>query len=344
MIEHILHIANHAVMVTGFVFAMMVITDFINVVTNGGAQKWTSKSKFKQYFVGSLLGAIPGCTGAFMSVTMYCHRFIGFGAITAAMIATAGDASFVMLAMFPGQALLIFLIIFILGILLAPLAERFGKLLKVNPAKTCNEKGIHNHIEPKFLWSIKAIIDDLKEFHFSKYLLLFINIVFLLLIISGMVGPHEWNWGRITMAVLLSFMVIIVLLSPEHFIEEHIWYHIIRRHLWKIFLWTLLAMFTVHFATEHYDLQGLIQGNQVWILLFAGLIGILPDSAPHIMFVVLFSKGLIPFSVLLTSSIVQDGHGMLPLLSMSLKDSIYIKIFNFLTGITIGYIVLAFGY
>jgi hypothetical protein len=33
-------------------------------------------------------------------------------------------------------------------------------------------------------------------------------------------------------------------------------------------------------------------------------------------------------SVLFTTSFVQDGHGMLPLLSYSIKDSILIKAFN----------------
>ncbi|MCK4348834.1 MAG: hypothetical protein KAW47_09485, partial [Thermoplasmatales archaeon] len=52
-----------------------------------------------------------------------------------------------------------------------------------------------------------------------------------------------------------------------------------------------------------------------WVLLIASLIAIIPEFGPHLVFVTMFAKGLIPFSVLLASSIVQDGHGMLPLLS-----------------------------
>jgi len=52
-------------------------------------------------------------------------------------------------------------------------------------------------------------------------------------------------------------------------------------------------------------------------------------------------KGVDP---LFTSSFVQDGHGMLLLLSYSLKDSVLIKIFNLVFGIAVGGIFFALGF
>ena len=52
--------------------------------------------------------------------------------------------------------------------------------------------------------------------------------------------------------------------------------------------------------------------------------------------VMLYSKGLIPFSILLASSIVQDGHGMLPLLSYTFRDSLLVKLLNLLFGVAVG--------
>jgi len=81
------------------------------------------------------------------------------------------------------------------------------------------------------------------------------------------------------------------------------------------------------------------------IFLFVGaLVGLIPESGPHLIFVTLFAQGLIPFSVFLTSSIVQDGHGMLPMLSYSFKDSIRLKIFNLVIGVSIGLILLAINF
>jgi len=61
-------------------------------------------------------------------------------------------------------------------------------------------------------------------------------------------------------------------------------------------------------------------------------------------FVMLYANGMIPFSILLASSIVQDGHGMLPLLSYTVKDSMLIKLFNLVFGIVIGLAFYLLGY
>ena len=58
----------------------------------------------------------------------------------------------------------------------------------------------------------------------------------------------------------------------------------------------------------------------------------------------MIAKGVIPFSVLFTSSFVRDGHGMLPLLSYTVKDSILIKILNLLFGLGIGMILYLIGW
>ncbi|OYV02562.1 hypothetical protein CGW93_04855 [candidate division bacterium WOR-3 4484_18] len=73
-----------------------------------------------------------------------------------------------------------------------------------------------------------------------------------------------------------------------------------------------------------------------WVLVISAIVGVIPESGPHIIFVMMFAKGLIPVSVLVTSSIVQDGHGMLPLLSYTPKDAIYIKLFNLIVGLAVG--------
>jgi hypothetical protein len=74
------------------------------------------------------------------------------------------------------------------------------------------------------------------------------------------------------------------------------------------------------------------------------LIGIIPDVAPQFVFVFMFAEGVIPFSVLLTSSMAQNGHALLPLLSYSLKDTITIKSFNIVFALIVGTIVMGLGF
>jgi hypothetical protein len=86
-----------------------------------------------------------------------------------------------------------------------------------------------------------------------------------------------------------------------------------------------------------------IRQHMPWMFLIGALIGIIPESGPHFIIVMLYAKGIIPFAVLFTSSFVQDGHGMLPLLSYSIKDSLVIKLFNLAFGLGAGGILFAIG-
>jgi hypothetical protein len=56
---------------------------------------------------GTLLGVFPGCGGAIIAVTQFSRGHLSFGALVATLIATMGDAMFLLLARDPGSAALI---------------------------------------------------------------------------------------------------------------------------------------------------------------------------------------------------------------------------------------------
>lgn len=72
------------------------------------------------------------------------------------------------------------------------------------------------------------------------------------------------------------------------------------------------------------------------VLLFACLIGLIPESGPHLVFVTLFAKRAIPFGILVGNSIVQDGHGMLPMLAHSKRAFLGIKLVNLVVRFVVG--------
>ncbi|HIE03364.1 MAG TPA: selenocysteine protein, partial [Candidatus Latescibacteria bacterium] len=92
-----------------------------------------------------------------------------------------------------------------------------------------------------------------------------------------------------------------------------------------------------------WNLEAFVRAHMFWVLLIAALVGVIPESGPHLIFTMMFAKGLIPFSVLLTGSIVQDGHGMLPLLAYTFRDSMIVKLFNLVIGLSIGLILYKTG-
>lgn len=122
---------------------------------------------------------------------------------------------------------------------------------------------------------------------------------------------------------------------PEHFLEEHLWNHVAKKHVPNIFLWTFGAPLVMAILIEHFNLESWIQQSQFLILVIAFLVGLIPESGPHMIFVTLFAQGMIPFSILAASSIVQDGHGMLPLLAHSRKAFIVVKIINLMFGLAV---------
>ncbi len=121
-----------------------------------------------------------------------------------------------------------------------------------------------------------------------------------------------------------------------HYLKEHVWKHIVKRHIWRVFLWTFFALLLVNAGMEFWGLEGFVKEHMGLVLLLAVVVGIIPTSGPHLVFVMMFADGLIPFSVLLANSIAQDGHGMLPLLSYTVRDSILIKAFNLAAAFLVG--------
>jgi hypothetical protein len=335
-------ILEHTFMIAVFVFVMMLIVDFLDMFSKRRLTAIVKGGIWRQYAVASFLGVTPGCLGAFTSVSLYVHGLLSFGALTGAMIATSGDEAFVMLAKFPGTAMLLFGLLFILGIPLAWVADRIVKATGYVPCESCILQEYHPEMEVyQFSW--KGLTENLTRVSSPRYLLLLLFGFFFLAILLGIAGSQSWDWERITFLILLSLGLFILVSVSDHYLKEHIWSHIIKAHIWRIFLWTFLALVVVHMGLNYWDFKGLISNNIRWMFLLGALVAIIPESGPHLIFVMLFAEGVIPFSVLFTSSFVQDGHGILPLLAYTVKDSILIKILNLIFGLGIGMILYLLG-
>ena len=86
----ILGILKHALMITVFVFVMMLLVDFIDTASKRRVSEIMKGGQWRQYALTSFLGSTPGCLGAFMNVSLYVHGVITFGALVGGMIAPPG--------------------------------------------------------------------------------------------------------------------------------------------------------------------------------------------------------------------------------------------------------------
>ena len=300
----------HALMITSFVFIMMLLIEYLNVLTKGNWQDSLKNNRWGQYVLSAFLGAVPGCLGAFTVVSLYSHQVVSLGALVAAMVATSGDEAFVMFSMFPVKAFWLTVSLFVIGIFSGYASDFIFKKQDTLIAHLNHELPMHDEEETCHCFSGGQFWPQLKNITFQRALLIGIFVLFLFFLITGTIGSKEWDWKKITFASGAVFGLFVVLTVPDHFIEEHLWIHVVKKHVPRIFLWTFGALLAIHFIEQFIHLESWIRDNYFWVLLIAVLVGIIPESGPHLVFVTLFAAGSLPFSILIASSIVQDGHGL----------------------------------
>lgn len=326
---------THAIMITGFVFVMMLLIEYLNVFTQGAWQKGLRGSRWQQYLLASLLGAFPGCLGAFAVVSLFSHRVISLGAVVAAMIATSGDESFVMLSMMPSTALFVFLILFFIGIVTGVLTDLLIGERAAQWRNACDALDLHEeeicHCFPR-----GHISEQWKHCTLPRGVLSLVLFLFIFCLLSGQLGPADWNWVKVSLLLTSGMGLFIVSTVPDHFLEEHLWEHLVKVHVPRVFIWTFGALLLMHVLVDYFHLAAWMRENHLLLLTIACLVGLVPESGPHLVFLTLFIQGAVPFSILIASSIVQDGHGMLPLLADSRMNFIRIKAINFSVGLLVG--------
>ena len=383
---------RNAVLITGLVVVMMMMIESLNIESRGMVFKGLKKTKFGQVVIASLLGSIPGCMGGFATVSLYTHRMFSFGALVAMMIASSGDEAFVMLAMIPEQALILFAVLFVLAILVGVGVDFVHDRIH---SKKCDKHdhsdcGAESECHDGYVVHTPECHDDTagsgaedkdrkdqKRHYGWKRMLMFAGLaVFIAALATGRLGHdhsahaghdhgHEGHvhteacehghhhheeefsshgidllsedWMNVLFAGLSVIVLFVLLFASDHFVEGHLWEHIVKRHLPTIFAWTSGVLLVLGFALQYVEIDHWISDNTALMILLATLIGIIPESGPHLIFVTLFATGAVPFPVLLASSISQDGHASIPLLAESRKSFAWAKLINCGVALAAGY-------
>ena len=334
-------ILGNTLTITWFVAVMMVLVEYGNVLSVDRLRSALCGSRWTQYMVAASLGAVPGCLGAFVVVALFIHGSVRLGAVVACMVATSGDEAFVMLATFPKTAVLMTLALSAIGVITGVLTDSVSGSASRHGA--CGDMVVHGDAGACKCFEPGTIIDALRRPSAARGVLVIGTTLFVLGILSGSLGPPAWGWIRVTFLLLSAFALFVVATVPEHFIEEHLWQHVVMRHVPRVFLWTLGSMVLVALLDTSAG-SVVILRNSPWLTLVgSATLGLVPESGPHLVVVMLYAAGKIPVGTLVASSIVQDGHGMLPLLAHSWRDFLKVKAINLAAGLLVGCIMLMAG-
>ena len=332
-----------ALLITGLVIIMMMMLEWFNVSSGGRLKAVSGSSRLGRVVLGALLGVVPGCVGGFAGVSLYSHGLISFGALVAMMIASSGDEAFVMLAMFPAKAMLLFAVLLVIGIAAGLLVD------VIFPHKShsdCCEE--HFEVHGGDSHGIGRSWRNLAHPCWQRVVMLAGIALFIAALALGIFGDEEHSastgleifdeyWINLLFAVCSLLALWFVAVGSDHFVKEHLWHHVIGKHFLKVFLWSFGALLIIGIGTHFFDLDSVVKGNIPILILLAVLIGLIPESGPHLIFVTLFAGGMIPFSVLLASSISQDGHAGLPLLAESKTGFLKVKAINAAVAAIVAY-------
>ena len=332
---------TRALMITAFVSVMMITVEYLSVLTRGTFQVALSRNRWTQYAAAALLGALPGCLGAFTIVALYTHRAVSLGAVVATMIATSGDEAFVLFAVIPGQALSLTVGLALIGFLVGPVVDFFARSRRAT--EPCLDLMIHDTDDCRCFPGIE-VLKQWRHPGWARIVLTVAMLAFFAFVSAGLLGPSVRTWIRATLLAVSLFGAFVVSTVPYHFLHDHLWGHVVVKHVPRVFAWTFGVLLTFNALGEFIDVGAYVQSNTWGVLIASGLIGIIPESGPHLVFVTMFADQLIPISILVASSIVQDGHGMLPLLAESRRDFIWIKMINLAVGLGVGGLLLMLGY
>ena len=240
-----------------------------------------------------LLGAIPGCAGGFVVVSLFTHRLLSFGALIGGMVATFGDEALFMAAQSPKQALILTGILFVIGFVT-------GLLLLKIPTGNLVTSETHDFV----------LHEEHKHLHEN---------------------PQDRHWKE----------------RIIHFFQEHVWEHVIKQHALKLFLYAFGTLLVLGVLNQYFDLQ-MVMVNNSWtkwvLLLIAVSIGLLPVSGPHLIFVMLFLQGSLPFSLLIANSIAQNGHAGIPMIAQSKRNFLIMKLTTMAIGLLVGGTLLGIGF
>ena len=118
--------------VTVFVAAMVLLFSWLQYATSGRFVEYIRKREKLQPIIGALMGLTPGCGGAIVMMPMYARGYVTYGTVVATLIATLGDAAFVLIgaavvdSRFIAPMLAVHVISFVVGVSWGYLVDMTG--------------------------------------------------------------------------------------------------------------------------------------------------------------------------------------------------------------------------
>jgi hypothetical protein len=311
--------------------------------------------------IAALLGALPGCGGAIIVVTQYVRGQVGFGALIAVLIATMGDAAFLLLAREPLTALVIFATGIVVGSISGYLLEALHGPDFLRRTATDGEAPAAGDSDRSPRQRSTAIFQPI-------WIALVLPGLVLALPMAFLIDPNQWfgPLAPLQPATLLGFAggVLAIVMWCLHFTANPSQQYpginpgdrpgecippatstgnsIVARVINDtnfVTVWVIVAFLSyeliVHFSGA--DISGWFAAWAPLTPLIAVLVGFLPGCGPQIVVTTLYLSGALPLGALIANAISNDGDALFPAIALAPRAAIVATLYTGIPALIVGY-------
>ena len=327
------------------VYLQVSVFVFFTLALYYGFEKWLDidlmafvKSNARyQVPVAAILGALPGCGGAIVVITAFAKGSVSFGAVTAVLVATMGDAAFLLIAKAPSTALFVVGVSLVVALISGYLVDKLHTkefLLKSpsSPAKELSPFVLSVLQTPWLLMTIPGVVLGF--------------LTALQIDVDSLLGIQNFSLVFGSIGGILSLLLWLANCQAQPFRMSKDSMSCSKSRTQKIILdtcfvslWVVIAfvIFEVWVAFFGLDLHSLFSAHLVYLPLLAVIIGFIPGCGPQILVTSLFLGGYIPLSAMLGNAISNDGDALFPALAISFQASLLATLYSAIPALLVAY-------
>ena len=300
------------------------------------------------------LGLLPGCGGAVVVVTQFVDGRLGFGSLVAVLLATMGDACFLLIASEPQTAVVVMVVSAATATLCGWFAEWLHGRDFLRPAvqahttKAAKRKPTLQKTPLRIkLWSAclvpGLILGLLAAFQVDADALIAPYAPIALThwvgclgaLFSVWLGFSHWHrsQGKNTSCLEQPTSLAQVLTK-------------VSQETCFISLWVVAGFvsFEVVMHLTGLDFATAFESLGALIIVAAVVVGLIPSCGPQIIMTSLYIQGAIPLSAQLANALGNDGDALFPALALAPKAALLATLYSALPALMVGYIAYWLGF
>jgi len=289
--------------------------------------------------IASFLGALPGCGGAIIVVTQYTRGYASFGALVSVLVATMGDAAFLLIAREPMTGLLVMAISLVAGTICGLVIDFVHGRDFLRSDRPDADAGADMDIKAGFIprWATWVWLTLLAPGLVMGALL---ALQFDIDALAGIDGLTV-GFGFAGAAFALMLWALSgngnshILCPPETMgIGERV---VIDTNF--VTAWVVMAFLAYEIAVYAFgaDVSVLFKSWAPVMPLVAILVGFVPGCGPQIVVASLYLAGAIPLSAQLSNAIANDGDALFPAIALAPRAAFVATIYSAIPAFIIGY-------